>query len=425
MLTEAEAQFVIDRFTAFLAPLSAVRATAVVGLPGRLQEKVADGVVPGVLAASIIQLALADGWTNNPPVLAAVLAGFDSGEPKVAELRARIQRTPPPNPADPLAATILDTLSPFLDRSPLRRTLRGFGPNSHSQILVVNGPPKSGRSYTRELLTHYCRAPSITLCCVKKSSWTEPQDVAADLVSAVGGDSGSLPPSDTVQERWLSELARWVLREAANAHQRALTDIWFLMDGFGDDLSQPLRYFIAQLADRITNGAFAVGNFRLILLEFRRSDLTVPIGKIVTDDTSDIQDPDIEAGVRAILATKGAVPGDRHPSYVDLVIQGLPAAERRLPLVNLRVRALLDHLDEAEVVPIAESDLFARFEQRLGKLDREEAESVATAILAASGKVPASDFPAFVSRVLQDLPGGDQRRAVIDRRLSDLAEVLR
>jgi hypothetical protein len=46
MLTPDEMQFVIERFRDYVAGLTAVRATAVAGLPTRLQTKVADGATP-------------------------------------------------------------------------------------------------------------------------------------------------------------------------------------------------------------------------------------------------------------------------------------------------------------------------------------------------------------------------------------------
>lgn len=427
MLTDDERQYVIAQFTNYLAAIGNVRATAVVGLPAPLQARVPDGATPAVLAQHVVEIALADGWSMAPPVLVSVLDSFKAVDPKLAELRGRIASTAPPSTPDPLLARVLDTRSPFLDRAPLRRTLRDFArTNSRAQVLVVNGPPKSGRSYTKELLFHFCRAPAITLCCVARSSWTEPQDLAADLVASMGGDSRDLPaPTDTNKERWLSQLANWVLFKAAEARTRMQSNYWFLLDGFGDNPSEPLRFFITQLAERITNGYYASNDFRLILIEFRRSDLTVSIGKIVTDDTAPLPDQDLAAEVQAIVSTNGALPAGRHQDCLRLLIQGLPADDRRLQVLNERLRALID----LDADPAPGADPFVRFEERLRTipapdLDEQDAVAAAHRILRESGQVPESAYPAFVGQVLQDLPAGGERAAVLRQRLETLAEAL-
>lgn len=424
MLTDEEKQFVIAQFEAYLSPVGNVRATAVAALPVRLQGGVGDGAIPKVLAGWVIDAALADRWNQSPPVLVAVLASFEQLNPKIAEIRARVERTPPPIGQEPLEATLLDTGYPFIDRTRLRRKVREFAPppqgNGRAQILVVNGKPKSGRSYTKQLFMHYCRPPRITLCCVTKSSWTEPQDLAKDLVHTVGGDVRNLPPPDTNMERWLGDLAKWVMHEAFEARQKVPSDYWFLLDGFGgNDLSQRLRDFITKLADWITTGIYATSEFRLILLEFERASLTVPIGKIVTDETVPIDDLETARGINAILVAKGQILAAQDPTVAQWVLQELPTADGRLLLLNQRLQELLDELAavEDEPAPVAAAEL-------VGRLCKRRAEAEVKAILTASGKVPVGDYAVFTDRVLQDLPTGQERLPELSRRLRELQEVL-
>ncbi len=424
MLTDDEKLLAIQRFTNYLAGLDEVRATAVVGLPRSLQAQI-DGGTPAVLAPSVIEIAIADGWNSGPPpALIGVLSSFQHFDPKLPEIMARILATPPAVAADPLSMIVLDTSSPFIDRAGLRQRLATFGKDALRPILVVNGAPKSGRSYTKELLVHFCRGPAVTLCCAVKASWTEPKDLAEDLVTAVGGDIADSPPPDSNQERWITQLARWVLIKANRANQHRPTQHWFLLDGFGPaDVSRPLRYFIAELANGISNGVNAA-NFRLILLEFERADLTVMPGRIVTDETAPVEDLEIDNGVKAILTAKGALPVVDHQAFVDLVRQGLPATDRRMPVLNKRLRALLNVLDGVQPRPMIAAALLTGLAERLRQIDDQEAVDQTNAVLAASGKVPAADYPLFAERVLQNLPAGDARQSVLAQRLSDLREVL-
>ncbi|WP_405859486.1 trypsin-like peptidase domain-containing protein [Streptomyces sp. NBC_00090] len=100
--------------------------------------------------------------------LLAVLSGLDAlaaiDDPHVFEQGAearnlltrlredeRLRRSP----QDPFLSTLLKHgTEAFLDRAELREKLRGFLADPEQTVLVVDGPPDSGRSYTYELIRH-------------------------------------------------------------------------------------------------------------------------------------------------------------------------------------------------------------------------------------------------------------------------------
>lgn len=346
MLTTEEKQYVIDRYAQYLGGQSSVRSVAVAFLPHELRISVPDASNPLTIAQYVIEICIADGWKRQPPALVSLLEPTIAiTDQKIGEIVARV-RPPPPPQADPLFATVLATGSPFINREKLRNCLRGFGDrNSLRPVMVINGTPKSGRSYSKELLEHFCSTTEFTLCYVKRASGSEPEHVARDLVTLVGGNLGDMPRrEDTNEERWLQDLANWVLTGAAAAVARAreVRKFWFVLDGFGGpDLKKSVRDFIVHLADKITTGIY-VKDFRLILLEFERTSLTLPIGRIVKDETTFVDDAEILKCVNSILATSKKLTVDDHPAFASRVTQDLPTGEDRMPTLNQRLQALLE-----------------------------------------------------------------------------------
>ena len=345
MLTADEKQYVIGIFTQYLAKQTFMRSVAVSFLPFDLRPRLPDGSIALTIAQDTIEICMADGWTRKPTALELLLTSFVVSDSKIKEIVERL-KVPPPPVADPLLAMVLETGSPFIDRDELRKSLRGFGDvGSLRPIMVVNGMPKSGRSYTRELLEHFCNRTEFVPCHVQQATGTEPEHVARDLVTYVGGKLTDMPLRETTnEERWLQDLANWVLTQAVDAARQAhqTRKFWFILDGFGGtDMKKSVRDFIVHLANKITTGIY-IRDFRLVLLEFERATLTVPVGRIVMDETKEVSDNEIVNCVNSILATSNKVTEAERPAFATQVLQDLPTGEDRMPTLNQRLQTLLE-----------------------------------------------------------------------------------
>lgn len=97
-------------------------------------------------------------WNRLPPWLQQILSKV-AETPAIKQILAKIE-TPPPDWKTTLLANSLDAFwltrlgLPFLNRSKLRQALRRLNDASGPSVLIINGPPKSGKSYTVELLRH-------------------------------------------------------------------------------------------------------------------------------------------------------------------------------------------------------------------------------------------------------------------------------
>ncbi|OKJ65999.1 trypsin-like peptidase domain-containing protein [Streptomyces sp. CB02261] len=82
--------------------------------------------------------------------------GFEQGaEARNLLTRLRDDERLGRSPRDPLDSLLLKHgTAVFLDRSELREKLRGFLADPEQTVLIVDGPPDSGRSYTYELIRH-------------------------------------------------------------------------------------------------------------------------------------------------------------------------------------------------------------------------------------------------------------------------------
>ncbi|MFF8837279.1 trypsin-like peptidase domain-containing protein [Streptomyces sp. NPDC015130] len=103
------------------------------------------------------------------------------------------------SPRDPFDSQLLKHgTAAFLDRSELREKLRGFLADPEQTVLVVDGPPHSGRSYTYEFLRHLgqhhgFRPVRVTLS--RTSTAARLMERLAAFVAGPGADEVSLNPT--------------------------------------------------------------------------------------------------------------------------------------------------------------------------------------------------------------------------------------
>ncbi|MEX0167855.1 trypsin-like peptidase domain-containing protein [Streptomyces sp. LMG1-1-1.1] len=144
--------------------------------------------------------------------LLAVLAGLDAlgaiDDPHAFEQGAearnlltrlredeRLRRSP----RDPFDSLLLKHgTEVFLDRSELREKLRGFLADPEQTVLVVDGPPDSGRSYTYELIRHlgqHCGFRPVRVTLSRTSTAARLMERLSAFVSGPGADEVLLNPT--------------------------------------------------------------------------------------------------------------------------------------------------------------------------------------------------------------------------------------
>ncbi|MFE5910652.1 trypsin-like peptidase domain-containing protein [Streptomyces wedmorensis] len=103
------------------------------------------------------------------------------------------------SPRDPFDSLLLKHgTAVFLDRSELREKLRGFLADPEQTVLVVDGPPDSGRSYTYELIRHlgqHCGFRPVRVTLSRTSTAARLMERLAAFVSGPGADEVLLNPT--------------------------------------------------------------------------------------------------------------------------------------------------------------------------------------------------------------------------------------
>lgn len=344
MLTQEEREEIVELLlldlTALAQPQSALRVR--VGPEFSELLPIDIGVLRD-LVVEALRICVDDELRHTPPWLALLLAPVALSDP-VPRVLARLAN-PPPKPVDPLDALLLSTDVPFVNRSILRDRLRVLSSvNSMKKILVVTGPHASGKSFTRELITHLCGSVGKLVHCAfplqpGQEAITGASEIARDLVQQMGRPTMGLPAVNSNEDAWVREVAGWVLSEALSTP----FDWWLVLDGFNHpDLRPDAKKLIIHLADRVNMGLYA-RRCRLILLGFDRTSLTVAPGKILVEEvdpvTNPVTDAEVLACVKAILERTG-----KNADAAQLtmaILQDLPAGEERLPILNQKLVDLL------------------------------------------------------------------------------------
>lgn len=157
---------------------------------------------------------------------------------------------------------------PFLDRRRLRESLKKLAADNGPTILVVDGPARSGRSYTRRLIEHIAehRGPFQVAwnVCSGPGATLEARNLANSFSMDMKRPPGPIPEKESQAARWAQQLAQWVLNHDADAGSRW----WLVFDQFdGEPLEPAAQSFIESLAERIATGP-ARKRFRLVLLQY-------------------------------------------------------------------------------------------------------------------------------------------------------------
>lgn len=193
-----------------------------------------ESTIDGYIRA-LLRLFEEEGLSTATPLILRLLglANFQV-YPELVQIRGELEaRKAQLTGVDPFSIQLLQ-LGPFLDRVTFRAVLRRFiergaGP----RVLVVNGPPQVGKTYSSCYVSHlndaFRNILPVWIPADKglAESYT-PDEVAADIVSLAGGDISDLPEKRETERRWAQKLGIWVLSKL----NKQGIPFWLLLDGF-------------------------------------------------------------------------------------------------------------------------------------------------------------------------------------------------
>lgn len=343
ILSDIEQDGLYQALTELVALQNGPRALLAMLMPESLRANLQDGP-PVVLCWNAIQICMAGGYHEGKHALFRIVEFVvDSGKPDFLSLKDRLA-IEPIGAGGPLEARLLGNRRPFADRAELRRLVDEMSnPLSPRSILAISGGSGSGKSYTAELLDHYCRTQPDTLFCpLTMSPGYDAGGMAKDLVSRMGGALTPFPQQHANDEAWFDELARWVSDRANAPVAGQYMRCWVVIDGSeSTDLHPHAIDFLKRLQDKFASGATARMH-RLIYCGYPQPLVSALGQKAHRYTTEAVERHHIEEVVRAILDAQPNFPAEERDlilsQTLDFVLEG-----QNLPLANLRdVGARLD-----------------------------------------------------------------------------------
>lgn len=171
--------------------------------------------------------------------------------------------------ADHFNVTFIANNRAMVNRTILRNSLKQLAGSTltGAQILVVNGPAQSGKTYSVELISYLFRALRsfnfVSVDLKKPTSEVTPLYIAEEIVEQMLLDRSIIPKLDDEQD------SRWV-RRFCNGLQGVLSATketkWIVIDGFNHArLSPSVKDMVDELSERIR---LNLPEVRLVLLSY-------------------------------------------------------------------------------------------------------------------------------------------------------------
>ena len=276
---------------------------------GQLRYQLNNGPIP-VVVDEAIQICEDSG---NPHVLIGLL-NLTLEFPGMASIIDRLERSGPATDAqvDPFEEMLLFTRAPFLARGNTRAALRALlNPTPLQPFVVINGLSKLGKTYTTQFIEHVLRMRTdIQYCGVEVSRDPKAAPPGADmlaqqLVVDLGGeptvaDPRNLPPN-TQDEAWFNGNINRIISAGDRTKKW-----WIVLDGFnGPRLRDDTKELIVRLAHRLTSGA-GKQRFRMVLLDFDKTILPVPPGRIADEWLAAIPRATVRDSVKTLFGAQAA-----------------------------------------------------------------------------------------------------------------------
>jgi hypothetical protein len=329
------------------------RQTLINALPDDIVDRLEEGLTPQVLVERVLVLCEQDGWNRAPSALSTLVMSMVGNIGRVPDILGKLASPPRTSAANPFMALVLDTGQPFLDRLTTRNVLRSWTSLMPlKQVMVIEGPSRTGKTYTNEFVRHIVRhvtatAPDVRTAMVSfdrdQATSTGPLELATDLVGYMGGDLKDAPAYDTNSAALIKQLVAWVLGHT----NRQGFKWWFVLDGYRSSrageqpawqLRDDTRDFIVAFVKVLTSGDNAARH-RLLLLDFDRALLPLAPGAVGLDKTCPVPRASVRSVIEAIVTSAGS---QLDPAAAEAeILSGLPDPIADLSELNARLSDLL------------------------------------------------------------------------------------
>jgi len=231
---------------------------------------------------------------NNDSWIDRFIAAFEAKKPNNPDVKAFVSSltVAVAAAANPYGVCFADN-RPFVNRSTLRVTLRSLitgGP----RILVVRGEPRSGKTYTGNLIKYLASNVGFEVVTVNLVKYAAGRDVSpVDIGDALARQMGLGKPPELGNEqlsRWTLAYFDWLVGQLRPRDGGAKT-WWIVIDGFQSiSVPQAVNDFIDELAARVDATLLST---RVTLISYER-ELPAEVGPIIAEDvTSEITVDDL------------------------------------------------------------------------------------------------------------------------------------
>jgi hypothetical protein len=224
--------------------------------------------------------------------------------PKVPELKlveaALAKQTLIPTAAKPIDEALLAGDRPFVNRIKLRNALLRLIDPAGDSVLLVEGMPKTGKSFTYYLVDHVATRHGFFVHQFRMAQAPPPRQLAEDIVNRLLGDPA------TLSEQGLESAERWAEKLADDIFKLMLTMAvprFFVFDDFPDVTLPPgtlsLISRLATYADQELRG-----KLRVVLMRFPGELATEIMDVAATETVEGFQPTDMTATLMQIATAR-------------------------------------------------------------------------------------------------------------------------
>lgn len=174
--------------------------------PG-LWQNVPMDATPRQAVNLVVDLATIHNWLSQ---LVAEIPENPSNRAELEAIKALIAAEPAPTTADPFAEVLLDGNRPFVNRVDLRSCLRALCSPGGSPLLMVDGQPLTGKSFSFYLAQHIARQRGFIPSQFEVDRTPHPQELAAEILDRMGVNTPLRERGNESAERWAEKLASQV-----------------------------------------------------------------------------------------------------------------------------------------------------------------------------------------------------------------------
>jgi len=221
-------------------------------------QNLVDGIKPGFWNAAIpigatpsnavnitVDRAIMEGWIKR------IFDAIPRNPANAAELdviQAHLEVVLVPTIADPFREVLLDGNRPFANREDLRFLLKDLCAPAGPPLLMINGDPQTGKSFSFYLAQHIARRQGFVTSQFEVDTLVNPDQLAAEILRRIGVPVELEEKGVESAQRWAEKLADQVKTAIEERKQRRL----FVFDSFPLDPKPPLPpetlSFIVRLA---------------------------------------------------------------------------------------------------------------------------------------------------------------------------------